>query len=264
MFCYNCGESLPEDAGFCTGCGAQAQKNLPSSACTSCGAKLSGEAGFCTSCGAPVKKTVRSAVNKTAQPPAPPQYPAALAGWSVVSGSPEIMEAARKNKKSAIGCAWIFMLLFPIGFLLAGLLIDEMPLNEAIIIGVGLGLLMLIINLVRIKDMKRPAWEGVVTDKFQKERRSHNRGDDSFSYYTEFTVIIRRNDGKTKRIIEKDSGRIMYDYLTVGDRVRYYPAFGTYEKFDKSKDRIIYCNICLMMNPIENDRCKRCDNLLFK
>ena len=36
---------------------------------------------------------------------------------------------------------------FPIGFILAGLLIDEMPLNEAIIIGVGLGVLMLVINL---------------------------------------------------------------------------------------------------------------------
>lgn len=37
-----------------------------------------------------------------------------------------------------------------------------------------------------------------------------------------------------------------------------------YEKYDKSKDRIIYCNVCSMMNPIQNDRCKRCNNLLFK
>jgi uncharacterized paraquat-inducible protein A len=56
----------------------------------------------------------------------------------------------------------------------------------------------------------------------------------------------------------------MFDYLSVGDRVRYHPTFGTYEKYDKSKDRIIYCNICRMMNPIKNDRCKRCNNLLFK
>lgn len=56
----------------------------------------------------------------------------------------------------------------------------------------------------------------------------------------------------------------MYDYLSVGDRVRYHPAFETYEKYDKSKDKIIYCNVCRMMNPVANDRCKRCDNLLFK
>jgi hypothetical protein len=40
--------------------------------------------------------------------------------------------------------------------------------------------------------------------------------------------------------------------------------FGTYEKYDKSKDRIIYRNVCTTMNPIQNDRCKRCNNLLFK
>ncbi len=51
---------------------------------------------------------------------------------------------------------------------------------------------------------------------------------------------------------------------TVGDRVRYHPRFGAYEKYDKSKDRIIYCIVCDEMNPIQNDRCKKCNNLLFK
>ena len=47
--------------------------------------------------------------------------------------------------------------------------------NEAIIIGVGLGVLMLVINLWRIKDMKAPQWEGVVIEKYKKERREHKR-----------------------------------------------------------------------------------------
>lgn len=169
-----------------------------------------------------------------------------------------------ENKKSAVGCAWFFMLLFPIGFLLAGLFIDEMPLGEAIIIGTVLGLLMLVINLMRIRDMKRPVWEGVVTQKYQKERREHNRNDDNMTTYTEFTTVIKIDAGKKKKIIERDSRRHMYDYLSAGDRVRYYPTFGTYEKYDKSKDRIIYCNVCSMMNPNVNDRCKRCNNFLFK
>ncbi len=227
MFCTNCGEKLPDGAAFCANCGAQ-----------------------------------------TTEPPSrsdiPQQDHRTLVGWSPNSNHPEILAVAQKNKKSAMGCAWILMLLFPIGFLLAGLFVDEMPLNEAMIIGVGLGVVMLVINLVRIKGMKRPVWEGVVTDKFQKERRRHNRGDDSFAYYTEFTVAIKTTAGKAKRIIERDSQRHMYDYLAVGDRVRYYPAFESYEKYDKSQDRIIYCNVCRMMNPIANDRCKRCNNLLFK
>lgn len=49
--------------------------------------------------------------------------------------------------------------------------VDDLPRNEAIIIGVGLGLLMLVINLIRIKDMKKPVWEGVVTEKFHKKNR---------------------------------------------------------------------------------------------
>jgi hypothetical protein len=188
----------------------------------------------------------------------------ALVGWSVHSNDPEILEAARKNRKSAMGCAWVLLILFPLGFLLAGLLVDEMPLNEAIIIGVTLGVVMFAVNLVRIKGLNRPIWEGVVTGKFQKERREHKRGDDSFRYYTEFTVVIKTEAGKTKRIVERDSRREMYDYLAVDDRVRYYPAFDSFEKYDKSNDSIIYCNVCRMMNSIESERCKRCSNLLFK
>jgi hypothetical protein len=55
----------------------------------------------------------------------------------------------------------------------------------------------------------------------------------------------------------------MYDYLDIGDRVRYHPALETYEKYDKSKDEVIYCNVCRRGTRF-NDRCERCKNLLFK
>jgi hypothetical protein len=238
--------------------------------CHNCGAKLKDEAAFCTNCGTSVQAAVEEAVNVTrqdAQPPLkkdiPPQNNTTLVGWSSHSNHPEILEAARKNKKSTIGCGFILVLLFPIGFLLAGLFMDDMPLNEAIIIGVGLGVLMLVINLWRMKDLKGSVWEGVVIKKYNKERRSHNK-DDDLTTYMEYTTVIKTEAGKEKRIIERDSRRHMYDYLAVGDRVRFHPAFATYEKYDKSKDRIIYCNVCSMQNPIANDRCKRCNNLLFK
>ena len=155
-------------------------------------------------------------------------------------------------------------MVFPLGFLLAGLCVDEMPLKEVFISGTILGVAMFGINLVRIKDVKKPMWEGVVTAKLHKERREHNRGDDSFRYYTEFTVVIRTEAGKTKRLVARDSHKEMYDYLALGDRVRYYPAFDSFEKYDKSRDSIIYCNVCRMINSIESERCKSCNNLLFK
>lgn len=152
-----------------------------------------------------------------------------------------------------------------LGFPIAGLLMQDFPFGESIIVGLGIALVMLVANLIALYRAKRPMWEGVVENKFSKERsRRESKDDNSYTTYTEYSTIVRTQNGKKKTIVERDSRRDMYDYLSVGDRVRYHPAFGTYEKYDKSKDRIIYCNVCSMMNPIKNERCKRCNNLLFK
>jgi len=258
MFCTKCGTQLPEDAAFCKRCGAPTDiaptDAAPPVAATPPVAAAPTEPANV----APTPRTTsrrRTAV-------APRVDTSNLIGWSKRSNHPEILAAAQKNKKSAVGCMWALTLLFPIGFLVAGLFVEEMPLNEAIIIGVGLGLLMLVINLIRIRDMKKPIWEGVVTEKFHKDKSEHNN-DDNISYYVEYTLVIRTTTGKKHRIVNRDR-REMYDYFEIGDRVRYHPTFSTYEKYDKSKDKIIYCNVCSKMNPIVNDRCERCNNLLFK
>ncbi|MCK9287834.1 MAG: hypothetical protein M0P29_09760 [Sphaerochaetaceae bacterium] len=188
-----------------------------------------------------------------------------MVGFSDRYNCPEILAAAQKNKKFSIGCMWILVFVPLIGFPVAGLLMDDFPFGESIIIGMGIALVMLVFNLLALRRTKQPMWEGVVVNKYSKEKSEHRGGeDDNYRTYTEYTTIINTDTGKKKTIVEKDSGRDMYDYLSVGDRVRFHPRFGTYEKYDKSKDRIIYCNVCSMMNPIQNDRCKRCNNLLFK
>lgn len=187
-----------------------------------------------------------------------------LVGWSAVPNSPEMVETIKKNKRSAVGWTWVFTLLFPVGFLIAGLLSDEVPLSEALIIGSGLGLLILAINLWRIAGMKKSVWDGVVMKKLEKRRYRRDNDDGSSQSYMEYIVLIRTDRGKKKRIVERQRDRDMYDYLDVGDRVRYHPALETYEKYDKSKDQVIYCNVCRLRNSIRNDRCDRCKNLLFK
>lgn len=236
MFCTNCGEALVKDAVFCTNCGTRI---LNAGADRDGQAMPAPESGF-------------------------PNFPV-RAGFSGYCNHPEILEAARKNRKTGIGCLWVLTLVPLIGFPVAGLLVEDLPFTEAVVIGVGIALVMFIVNLFALRRASRPMWEGVVEDKTRKERSERRSSEDSNdSTYIEYTTVIRTQDGKKKTIVEKDSGNHMYDYLSVGDRVRYHPAFGTYEKYDKSKDRIIYCNVCSMMNPIKNDRCKRCDNLLFK
>lgn len=258
MFCENCGAKLQASAVFCPNCGRKVQKTEPD-ICVSCGAKLTKDAVFCINCGAKVQSP------PTPVPSASDIPPSNLVGFSTRSNAPEILAAAKSNRKSSIGCMWVLVFVPLIGFPLAGLLMEDFPLGEAVIIGVGVALVLLIVNLLGLRNAKKPMWEGVVVNKYSKERSEHRGGDDdNYRTYTEYTTVINTDTGKKKTIVEKDSGRDMYDYLAVGDRVRYYPIFGTYEKYDKSKDRIIYCNVCRMLNPIANDRCKRCNNLLFK
>ena len=265
MFCHNCGNRLPEGAAFCSGCGVKMQASAPN-VCTACGMELPDGAEFCIGCG----KAVSRAASETVTPiqaahSAPPQGGAGLVGFSDRCNSPEILVAAQKNKKFSIGCMWILVFVPLIGFPVAGLLMDDFPFGESLVIGVGIALIMLVVNLLALRKTKQPIWEGVVINKYSKEKSEHRGGEeDNYRTYTEYTTVINTDAGKKKTIVEKDSGRHMYDYLSVGDRVRFHPKFGTYEKYDKSKDRIIYCNVCSMMNPIQNDRCKRCNNLLFK
>ena len=265
MFCPNCGNKLPEGAAFCPDCGAGILASAPGM-CTGCGAALPDDAEFCIDCGTAVTPSAPEPMppNRAAAS-APPLGGAGLVGFSDRYNCPEILTAAQKNKKSSIGCMWILVFVPLIGFPVAGLLMDDFPFGESLVIGVGIALVMLVVNLLALRKTKQPMWEGVVVNKYSKEKSEHRGGeDDNYRTYTEYTTIINTDAGKKKTIVEKDSGRNMYDYLSVGDRVRFHPMFGTYEKYDKSKDRIIYCNVCSMMNPIQNDRCKRCNNLLFK
>jgi hypothetical protein len=265
MFCPNCGNKLTEESAFCSACGVKIQANV-TGVCSACGAELPEGTKFCIGCGTAVNPaTPEPMESHHVATPEPPQSDTGLVGFSDRCNSPEILAAAQKNKKFSIGCMWILVFVPLIGFPVAGLLMDDFPFRESIIIGMGIALVMLVFNLLALRRTKQPMWEGVVVNKYSKEKSEHRGGeDDNYRTYTEYTTIINTDAGKKKTIVEKDSGRHMYDYLSVGDRVRFHPRFGTYEKYDKSKDRIIYCNVCSMMNPIQNDRCKRCNNLLFK
>ncbi len=290
MFCHNCGNKLPEGAAFCSNCGTKAQGSDPdvcsscgeklakgaafcascgartqvsaSGLCTACGAELPDGTEFCINCGTPVDpKTPKPIQPGQAATFVPEQGRTGLVGFSDMYNHPEIQAAMQKNKKFGIGCMWVLVFVPLIGFPIAGLLMDDFPFGESVVVGVFISIVMLIFSLLSLRRSKQPIWEGVVVNKYSKEKYEHR---DSTETYTEFTTVITTDAGKKKTIVEKNSRRHMYDYLSVGDRVRFYPKLGTYEKYDKSRDRIIYCNICSMMNPIQNDRCKRCNNLLFK
>ena len=125
MFCPNCGRKLPEGAEFCIGCG----------------------------------KAVNPATTEPMEPnhaatPVHPQSGAGLVGFSDRYNCPEILAAAQKNKKSSFGCMWIFVFVPLIGFPVAGLLMDDFPFGESLVIGVGIAVVMLVINLLALRKTK--------------------------------------------------------------------------------------------------------------
>ncbi len=262
MFCQGCGARIPEGAAFCQGCGERVKLDKKD-ICPSCGMGIPKGDDFCINCGTAVNRGAESSLQ--ARRFNGKSENGNLIGFSDRFNSPEILEAAKKSKKSCLGCMWISVFVPLIGFPIAGLLMDDFPFMESLIIGGGLSFIILIVGLIFLRGTKKSMWDGRVVNKSEKECLERRGKDDNYyRTYMEYKTFIRTDAGKKKTIVEKDSGRHMYDYLAVGDKVRYHPSFGTYEKYDKSKDRIIYCNVCSMMNPIQNDRCKRCNNLLFK
>jgi len=209
--------------------------------CKKCATQITENTDVCKQCGTPTGDST------------------GLVGWSTCYQDPEI-RAAIKKKNGVISYIWALVLVFPMGFLISGIYFKTMSLAGGLIIGVVLGLLMMGINMLYNRTRNKQLWEGVITEKYQKERREDHAtdGDD-----TDYVLVIEKTDGEKHHMIYHNR-RELYDYFQIGDRVRYYVGLSTYEKYDKSGDSIIYCNVCSAKNPISNDRCENCHNLLFK
>ncbi|MGI6326552.1 MAG: zinc-ribbon domain-containing protein [Saccharofermentanales bacterium] len=229
--------------------------------CVKCGSAVSEGARFCPICG----NAVQAVQGDTRQPVSGFQQARqqSLVGWTNRHLEPAVLARAAKNKKGA----WIFTVVltiaFPVGFFIAGNVMEDLPLNEAVIIGVGLGVLMLVIGLVRISRMKSGTWEGTVTDKRHKQKIERDQDDSYTRYRTVYTLVLTEDNGK-KHTLNYTDNRAVYDYFNIGDRVRCHMAFGTYEKYDKSKDSMLFCNICGKINDITSDTCHSCRLPLFK
>ena len=79
-----------------------------------------------------------------------------------------------------------------ISFPVAGLLIDEMPLGESVIISLVLSLVMLVMNLLRPKA-KQP-WEGVVVNKYSKIEYKHRDQAKAIQFTPQSSTPTRTKD----------------------------------------------------------------------
>ncbi|MCE5236278.1 MAG: hypothetical protein ABFC62_11640 [Clostridiaceae bacterium] len=224
MVCGNCKTAMPEGSGPCSVCGAQ------TNASTCAG---NGHIGYSDRIHDP-----------------------AFTGY-----------ISKTNRWSAI-FSMILAVAAVIGFYIYGEISSEMENPQALYIGFGIGGLFLIIALFQILGRKRSkTWDGVVVDKtIKKKSRHQSTGNDDYTikYYTEYAVVIREDaTGKKHRMIAEDDLTV-FNYFQVGERVRRHAGLNSYEKYDKSKDSIIFCNACGTMCSIADDVCFRCKCPLLK
>lgn len=222
IFCKRCGERLPNGAAFCIQCGAAVSYGWQQT-------------------GGPVK-------GFGIQP-----------GFSDRINDPAVRAAVKRNKKATGVFAFILVLAPIIITLILG--IKD---NDYKYIGYGaiISAVFLVFNLVSaIKKKTEKQWDGVVIDKHTelRQERSLSDGDSNYSTHTVYIVRIQKDRGGMKTLEEREYNRPYYEYLNLGDRVRYHPQFNYYyEKFDKSHDSYAICPVCGSRNNIERDTCARC------
>ena len=238
MYCRNCRNPIAETARFCPVCGAACQP-----------------AGY---------------------PPYPAQSPYAgngavrlgipAPGFSDRVQHPEILAAVKKNRKAA-GIAAFFIVPLPLlGFVIYSRFSEKMETAEAVKIGAVVSAVFLIFALFSFfRERAVNSYEAVVIDKRASQTYRHRNSDDR-ELTTEYVTVVQTTEGKKKKIKEYEGSRILaYRYLNIGDRFRYHPQFHfPYERYDKSAAPYLACVICGRENPIEADRCQRCNLPLLK
>ena len=250
MFCYHCGQQIPDGASFCGSCGAAVPPNPQTAVSVQNVPAPQPEADFDASRIYAGNGAVRSGI------PAP--------GFSDRCNDPEILNGIRKNRKAG-RVFWIFLIPLPIvGFIIYSLVTDKMPMTQAVRAGVIVSAVFLMINIIsRISAAAKKPYEAVVTDK-RTRIRTHNA--DQNDTFTEYTTVVQTTDGRRKKIVETDRSRAFaWNYLSIGDRFRFHPDFAfPYERYDKAAARCHYCVVCQTENPVEADRCKKCGAPLLK
>lgn len=187
-------------------------------------------------------------------------------GFSDRVNDPEVLAALKKNRKAGAILSFFVVPLPLIGFVVYSKVTGDMEMKEAVTIGLIVSAVFLAFALFSfVKSKVEKPYEAVVVD--QEERLVERIDDDNRrNTYTEYITVVQTTDGKKKKIKEQSTSQVWaYRYLEEGDRFRYHPEFAfPYELYDKARAPYIACVACSTQNPVEADRCKKCNVPLLK
>ena len=193
-----------------------------------------------------------------------------MPGYSSKNNHPTFKKYIKNRKQYALMFSIGLAMMAIIGFYIYGETSYEMDNPEALFIGLGIGGMFLLIGLYSVFTIKSSkTWDGRVKDKTiqHKRRKIYNTGDKNDFYwqpYIEYTVLIQSDSGKITAVLTAEDDDTLFNYYHIGEKVRHHGGLNSYEKYDKSKDTIIFCNACASLNDIHEDFCHRCHCLLLK
>lgn len=225
--------------------------------CQQCGTQISDDAVFCTMCGVPLSSV--------------PTNPASFRstdrggiGFSEKIHDISIQTALKKGRIATVFFAFV-LFLAPFVILFAISVMEGEPMNVAQAVWIS-GAFIIASLLYKIVKSAEGMWDGTVVDKYTKVK--HDNKSEGYATCTYYIVEIRKDRGGRKKLEEREHSKSFasyYDYLQIGDRVRYHPQFNCYyEKYDKSRDTYAICPICSTKNAISRDRCSRCHVVVIK
>ena len=183
-------------------------------------------------------------------------------GYSDRINHPDLLKAAKKQKKAGRIFGVILIFLPILGFFLYSQITGEMETMDALKYGGIISAVFLVVNLISaVSHAAKKSYEGVVIGK-----TARRINDDEHGSYDEFTTVVRRTDGSKTKIKERSTGTTFaWDYLQEGDRFLFHPELGfPYEKYNKASSPVLYCPVCARQNPVTGDRCEKCGAPLLK
>ena len=174
--------------------------------------------------------------------------------YSLKINDPAFAKYRKNTKNYRYQFAFALAFIAVIGFYLYGVFSNEMDNPEALYIGFVIGGMFLLIGIYSVLSLKpKPSWEGEVVEKKIIKKKN----------CTEFVVYFEDKQGKRHEKVTEDDATV-YDYYKIGEKVKYHGKLKSIEKFDKSKDAIIFCSACSFMHEISENFCQNCGCPLLK
>jgi hypothetical protein len=174
--------------------------------------------------------------------------------YSLKIHDPAFAKYLKNTKDYRFQFAFALAIIAVVSFYIYGEVSDEMDNPEALYIGFGIGGMFFIIGVYSAMQIKKaPSWDGQVVEKEIVELKDKT-----------YFIVYVEDQKYQKHEIKSENDATLYDYYKIGEKVRYHGDLKSYEKFDKSKDDIIFCNACAFMHEIDEHICRNCGCPLLK